>query len=71
MKRYLKKSIGIPAMRQWVKDLTTVAWVKSWPKVLDLKVLVLPSCGIGHSCSWIQSLAWELPCTLGAAIKIF
>ena len=55
-------------MVQWIKNLTAVAWVTSKARVLSLACYIwLKESSI--AAAWIQSLAWELPYAMGAAIE--
>ena len=62
-------------MAQWVQNPTVAAWVTVEVQVPSpawrsaLKIQCCSSCGIGHICAQVQSLAQELPCTTGAAKK--
>ena len=55
--RFRRKTYGVPAVVQWVKDLTETAWVavEAWVRYLawhsGLRTQHCCSCGIGRSCS--------------------
>ena len=61
-------------MAHWAKNLTAMAQVvaeagvQSLAQCSGLKDLVLPQLQHRLQLAWIQSLAWELPCAMGAAI---
>ena len=61
-------TLGVPAVVHCLKNLTAAAWVASEARVQStalcsgLKDPALPQL-------WLESLAWELPCAMGTAIK--
>ena len=71
-------ALGVPTMARWIKNPATVAWITVevwvWPLAWNsgLKDPALPQlwCRLAAAAQ-IQPLAQELPCAVGAAIKIF
>ena len=57
---------GVPAVAQSVKKLTAAARVSS-----EALVRCPAWCSVAAAVAQIQSLAWELPCAMGAAVKLF
>lgn len=68
------KTPRVPTVTQWVKNLTTVAWVpeeawaRSWRSGLKHPVLLQLPCR-SAAVAQIQCLACELPFAMGMAIK--
>ena len=64
---------GVPAGAQWVKTLTAVAQVAVEAQVrCPVWCSGFEGSGVAATVAvaWIQSLAWELPCAAGVAMKL-
>ena len=66
---------GVPVVVQWVKNLTAVTLVAGEVQVQSWLEQWVKGSGVATAAAWvavgtwIQSLAWELPYALDAALK--